>query len=90
MWAPRGLREGDRHHGGKLQGAITSPACKGFLYRPYGLSFVTIIDQMTRLADNFSNIGVGLLLFGKGKAAASVNRHELMNRIHEDGTDGME
>lgn len=70
------------HHIARLQ----KGSCTGHTAFP----FVTIIDQMTRLADNFSNIGVGLLLFGKGKAAASVNRHELMNRIHEDGTDGME
>ena len=69
------------HHIARLQ----KGACTGHTAFP----FVTIIDQMTRIADNFSNIGVGFLVFKKG-GNSFVNRHELMNRIHADGTEGME
>ena len=46
------------HHIARLQ----KGACTGHTAFP----FVTIIDQMTRIADNFSNIGVGFLVFKKG------------------------
>ncbi|MEA4891780.1 MAG: Na/Pi cotransporter family protein [Peptococcaceae bacterium] len=68
------------HHIARLQ----KGACTGHTAFP----FVTIIDQMTRIADNFSNIGVGLMVFKKGNSF--INRHEMMNRIHEDGMEGME